>query len=163
MSRVARRLWRSPRRMGEGVSTEHNRAEDQHGAVGGPEDDNHELMERLRTAPAEHVLMDLFSTLLGTAQVKLGRRDARLFIDVCATMAEHAGGYLSDEANRQVETALGQLRMAQVNAEKEMTKQGRVEPNDLTRIPTVPAPGGRAATSVDPSAPTPSRLWVPGR
>lgn len=146
------------------MSTEHGGVEDQQPeSVGRPEEDSREALERLRTAPAEHVLADLFSTLLGTAQVKLGRRDARVFIDVCAAMLEHAGGYLPDEFTTQVDTALGQLRLGQVSAEQELAKQGRPEPNDLARTPTPPTPGGRPATSGDQSAPGSSRLWIPGR
>ena len=82
-----------------------------------PEVEAQELVDRLRSAPAEEIMADLFSTLLTAAQVKLGRRDARLFIDLCATTLEHSRPHLPDELARQVETALGQLRLAQVSAE----------------------------------------------
>ena len=98
-----------------------------------------------------------------SAQVKLGRRDARLFIDLCAQALEYAGRYLSEELVKQVETALGQLRLAQVSAENEVAK-GEPEPNDLSRIPTPPAVGNRV--EADPghqSASPSSKLWVPGR
>ena len=58
------------------------------------EHDARELVERLRSAPAEEIITELFSTMLSTAQVKLGRRDARLFIDLCAQGLEYAGRYL---------------------------------------------------------------------
>jgi hypothetical protein len=103
-----------------------------------------ELVERLRSAPAKAILGDLFSTLLSTAQVKLGRRDARLFIDLCALMLEHAGRYLSEEGGKQVESALGQLRLGQVSAESALAKKGEPEPNDLDRVPTPPRTAGRA-------------------
>src|SRR6187200_785937 len=88
------------------------------------EQDARELVERLRSAPAEEIIGDMFSTLLSTAQVKLGRRDARLFIDLCAQGLEYAGAYLPDELSKQVEGALGQLRLAQVSAEHEVAKKG---------------------------------------
>ena len=122
-----------------------------------------EIVERLRSAPAEEIIADTFSTLLSTAQVKLGRRDARLFIDLCAQALEYAGRYLPEELVKQVETALGQLRLAQVSAENEVAK-GEPEPNDLSRIPTPPAVGNRV--EADPghqSASPSSKLWVPGR
>src|SRR6478672_12605932 len=100
------------------------------------EEDARELVERLRSAPAEEIVTDLFSTLLSAAQVKLGRRDARLFIDLCALMSEYAGRYLSDELVKQVETALGQLRLSQVSAEHEVGRKDQSEPNDLSRNPT---------------------------
>jgi hypothetical protein len=127
------------------------------------EEEARELVERLRSAPAEEIVTDLFSTLLSTAQVKLGRRDARLFIDLCALMSEYAGRYLSDELTKQVETALGQLRLTQVSAEHEVGKKSESEPNDLSRIPTPPTTGGRTAASLDnPSSSASSKLWVPG-
>ena len=76
-------------------------------------------MERLREAPAEELLADHFSTLLSTAQVKLGRPDARLFIDLCAQTLDHARSHLPDELVTQVDAALGQLRLAQVGAENQ--------------------------------------------
>jgi hypothetical protein len=84
-----------------------------------PEVEAQELFDRMRSAPAEEIMADLFSTLLSAAQVKLGRRDARLFIDLCATTLEHSRPHLPDELARQVEAALGQLRLAQVSAEND--------------------------------------------
>ena len=127
------------------------------------ERDARELVERLRSAPAEEIITELFSTMLSTAQVKLGRRDARLFIDLCAQGLECAGRYLPEELGKQVETALGQLRLAQVSAENEVAK-GEPEPNDLSQIPTPPTVGNRV--KADPghrSASPSSKLWVPGR
>ena len=127
------------------------------------EEDARELVERLRSAPAEEIVTDLFSTLLSAAQVKLGRRDARLFIDLCALMSEYAGRYLSDELVKQVETALGQLRLSQVSAEHEVGQKGQPEPNDLSRIPTPPTTATRPEGSFDnPSSSAASKLWVPG-
>lgn len=129
-----------------------------------PDQDARELVKRLRSAPAEEIITDLFSTLLSTAQVKLGRRDARLFIDLCALMSEYAGRHLSDELTTQVETALARLRLSQVSAEREMVKKSESEPNDLSRMPTPPTSGGRTEASPDnPSASASSKLWVPGR
>jgi hypothetical protein len=114
------------------------------GRAGTAEPDAQELVERLRAAPAEEMVTELFSTLLSTAQVKLGRRDARLFIDLCAQTLDYAGPYLSQELCKQVETALGQLRLAQVSAETEVAKKGDPEPHDLTRTPTPPTTPRRA-------------------
>jgi len=124
------------------------------------EEDPRRLIEQLRSTPAERIVEDLFSTLLTAAEVKLGRRDARLFIDLCAVVHENAGGHVSDQVSKQVETTLGQLRFAQVSAENEMAKRGDAEPNDLTRAPTTarqtPVSSGGRATE-QPS----SKLWVP--
>jgi len=129
-----------------------------------PGDDAREVIERLRSAPAAEIMTDLFSTLLSTAQVKLGRRDARLFIDLCSEALEYTGPHLPEELRRQVDRALGQLRLAQVNAENQVADNGEPEPNDLTRIPT-PPPGGGQRKSADPAsegAPQSSKLWIPG-
>jgi hypothetical protein len=134
----------------------------QHEGSGQSEKDARELVERLRSAPAEEIFTELFSTLLSTAQVKLGRRDARLFIDLCALTLEYAGRYLSDELGKQVEAALGQLRLGQVSAESEISKTGEPQPNDLSRPPTPPM-GRPEAGSVDQPASPSSKLWVPGR
>ena len=123
------------------------------------------FVEQLRSAPAEQVIAEVFSTLLTAAEVKLGRRDARLFIDLCTSVLEDAGRYVSDELGKQVEKALGQLRLGQVSAESQMSHKGDSEPNDLSRAPTPPTTGARAAPPTGgPSPESPSsRLWVPGR
>lgn len=128
------------------------------------EHDARELAERLRSAPAEAIITDLLSTLLSTAQVKLGRRDARLFIDLGAQTLEYAGPYLPAELGNQVEAALGQLRLAQVSAENKASKD-QPEPNDVSQIPTRPPAGDRVeeADSGRQAASPASKLWVPGR
>jgi hypothetical protein len=126
------------------------------------EHDARELVQRLRSAPAEEIITDLFSTLLSTAQVKLGRRDARLFIDLCAQTLEYAGRYVPEELGQQVETALGQLRLAQVSAENKAV-EGELESNDLSQIPTPPTAGIRGDVASRPQSASPSsKLWVPG-
>jgi hypothetical protein len=110
---------------------------EQSGGADTSERDARELMDRLRSAPAEEIITDVFSTLLSAAQVKLGRRDARLFIDLCAQVLEHAGPYVPEGLRKQVETVLGQLRLAQVQAENGVAK-GEPGPNDLGRASTPP-------------------------
>src|SRR4051795_12470882 len=136
------------------MSTENASGDSQQtGGAGESEHDADELLRRLRSAPAEEIVTDLFSTLLSTAQVKLGRRDARLFIDLCTLMSEYAGRFVSADLTKQVQTALGQLRLNQVSAEHDVAEKGEAEPNDLSRIPTPPTTGGRPEASCDnPSA-----------
>jgi hypothetical protein len=146
------------------MSTETIRGDSQQaGRADTAEQDARELVERLRLAPAEDIITDVFSTLLSTAQVKLGRRDARLFIDLCAQTLEYAGRYLPEELGKQVETALGELRLAQVSAENEVAK-GEPEPNDLRQIPKPPSAGNRVEAHPGQQSASPaSKLWVPGR
>jgi len=145
------------------MSTETTQGDSQQpGRADTSENDARELVERLRSAPAEEIITDLFSTLLSTAQVKLGRRDARLFIDLCAQALEYSDCYLSEELAKQVETALGQLRLAQVSAEREVAK-GEPEPNDMSHVPKPPTVGNREEADSDQPASPSSKLWVPGR
>ena len=128
------------------------------------EEQAREYMARLRAAPAEQVVAELLSGLLNAAQVKLGRRDARLLIDLSAVMIEHVRRYVPAELAKQVDDALGQLRLAQVRAEG--ATQGKAEPNDLTEAPAPPAEGAASQPAPPPPPPQPSaasRLWVPGR
>ena len=82
-------------------------------------------------------------SLLHAAQVKLGRRDARLLIDVTAAAHEHARPYLPGELTRQVDQVLGQLRLGQVGAESHASRQGQPEENDLDRTPAPPTGAAR--------------------
>jgi hypothetical protein len=127
----------------------------------------------LRAAPVDQVVAEVASALLNAAQVKLGRRDGRLLIDLAGDLAERVRGVLPAELTGQVDQALTQLRMAQVEAEKELASaasQGHEEPSDL------PASAGDDRAAGEPPAGTPStppstpptggaasRLWVPGR
>lgn len=104
-------------------------------------EDPREYARRLRSFPVDQVLGDFIVSLLDTAQVKLGRRDARLLIDVAAVAHEHARAYLPGELTRQIDQALGQLRMGQVNEENHAPHDGEPEENDLGRPPAPPTAG----------------------
>jgi hypothetical protein len=128
------------------------------------EEQAREYVAQLRSAPAEQIITELLSGLLNAAQIKLGRRDARLLIDLSAVLHEHARQHLPAELTRQVEQALHQLRLGQVRAEG--ASQRQAEPNDLAEPPP-PQPAGAAsqpAAATPPPQPSPaSRLWIPGR
>jgi hypothetical protein len=104
--------------------------------------DAREYARQLRAFPASQVLQDFLFSLLNAAQVKLGRRDARLLIDVAAVAHEHARPHLPGELTRQIDQALGQLRMAQVSAENHASQPGQQEENDLGTAPAPPAGTG---------------------
>ncbi len=122
-------------------------------------EDVREYVQRLRSLPVEQVIGDAMFSLLNAAQVKLGRRDARLLIDVTAVALEHVRPYLPGELTEQVGQALGQLRLGQVSAEGHAGRAGEPEENDLGRAPAPPSPGA----AQPPAGPGPSKLWVPGR
>ena len=75
------------------------------------------------------------------AQVKLGRQDARLLIDVTAVAHEHARPCLPGELTRQINQVPGQLRLGQVSAQTHASQQGQPEENDLDRTPAPPPTG----------------------
>ena len=148
---------------GTGYMSAENVNSRQQAQAGPSEQDAQALVEQLRTASAEEILTEVLSTLLSTAQVKLGRNDARLFIDLCAVLLDHAKGFVSDVLRGQVDVALGQLRINQVAAEREVAAADEHEPNDPPRTPSPPATEGRRQdSSAEPPGP-PSGLWVPGR
>jgi hypothetical protein len=92
----------------------------------------------VRSLPVDEVLGNVLFTLLDAANLKLGRRDARLLIDVTAVAHEHARPYLPGELTERIDQALGGLRMAQVSAEGHASRQGEPDQNDLDRIPAPP-------------------------
>lgn len=124
-----------------------------------------EYLAQLRSVPAEQIVAEIVSGLLNAAQAKLGRRDARLLIDLSTVLVDQARGYVSKDLATEVDQALAQLRLGQVRAEE--SAAGRPEPNDLAETPPPPragageaGPGGQGATP--PASPS-SGLWVPGR
>lgn len=118
------------------------------------EEQMREYLARLRETPAEQLLAEVLSSLLNTAQAKLGRRDARLLIDLSGMVADHVREHVSDDLTGQVDQALTQLRNEQVRAESAGDGQ---EPNDLAQTPQSPG-GGQG-----PSGSSTSALWVPGQ
>jgi len=101
-------------------------------------EDAREYVRRMRSLPVDQVIGEVLFSLFNAAQVKLGRRDARLLIDVSTVAHEHARPYLPGELSRQIDQVLGQLRMGQVSAEGHVSQQGEPEQNDLDRLPSPP-------------------------
>jgi hypothetical protein len=100
-----------------------------------PGEDPGEYVRRIRSLPVDQVIGDVLFSLVQAAQVKVGRRDARLLIDVTAVAHEHARRYLPGDLTKQIDQILDQLRMAQVSAEG---KAGQPEENDLDHTPAAP-------------------------
>lgn len=150
------------------------------GAPGGQpsEEEVRAYIAQLRGAGIDQILAEVLSSLLNAAQVKLGRRDARVLLDTTAAMVEQTRSVLPEELTTQVDDVLSQLRMAQVQAEPEVAEaaaQGQVEPNDLPATGGAPATagegGGEGEAPTPPASPAQpaagqdaaSRLWVPGQ
>jgi hypothetical protein len=104
-----------------------------------------ERLQRMRSLPVEQVIGDAIFTLLNAAQIKLGRRDARLLIDMSTVAHEHTRPYLPDQLARQIDQVLGQLRLSQVSAEGNANRPGESEENDLDRVPAPPSTGAARA------------------
>jgi hypothetical protein len=146
---------------------------------GPSEEEVRQYIAQMRGAPVDQVLVEVVQGLLNAAQVKLGRNDARLLIDACAALNDTARGQVTDELTSQVDQALSQLRLAQVEAEKDVA--GQPEPNDLGAVAGGQPLSGAAGQAEPDSAaapspgqqppPTPpgtqesqtSKLWIPGR
>jgi hypothetical protein len=122
-------------------------------------EDVREYLQRMRSLPVEQVIGDVVFSLLNVAQAKLGRRDARLLIDLSTVAHEHARPYLPDELTKQIDQVLGQLRLGQVSAEGHASRPGEPEENDLDRVPTPPSAGAPQSAGGRASG----KLWVPGR
>jgi hypothetical protein len=103
--------------------------------------DAREYARRLRSLPVDQVVGDVLFSLLNVADVKLGRRDARLLIDVTAVAHEHARPYLPGELTARIDQVLAQLRLGQVSAENHASRQGEPEENDRDRTPAPPSAG----------------------
>lgn len=102
------------------------------------DEDARAYAQRLRSLPVDRVIGEFLFSLLNAAQVKLGRRDARLLIDVTAVAHEHARPHLPGDFNSQIDQILGQLRMGQVSAEGRASQRGQPEENDLSQAPAPP-------------------------
>lgn len=133
-------------------------------AEDGPsEEEVRTYLAQMRQAPVEQVVAEVLQGLLNAAQIKLGRRDARLLLDTAAGIVDQSRTHLSDELVGQIDDALKQLRMAQVEAEQQVAGAPDKEDNDLDAV-VAPPPGGDAAGATPPPADGgASKLWVPGR
>jgi hypothetical protein len=147
-------------------------------APGGPsEAEMQQMFAQMRESPVEQVLVEVVNALLQAIQVKLGRPDARLLIDVVAAVSEGIRDRAEPRLVEQVSGAVSQLRMAQVEAE------GAAAGGQAGAVPTAPpagpsaGPGGavpprpqpgpaggpRPAPGQVPGQTQGARLWVPGR
>lgn len=95
------------------------------------EEEVRQYLAQMRATPAEQVVAEVLQGLLNAAQVKLGRRDARLLLDAAADVTERTAPALSDDLRTQLGEVLSQLRMGQVQAEREVAASGQDEVNDL--------------------------------
>lgn len=103
-----------------------------------------EYVHRLRSLPVQQIIADVMFSLLNAAQVKLGRRDARLLIDLSTVALGQTRPYLTGDLTQQIDQILGQLRLGQVSAENPANRSDALEENDLDRMPAPPSAAGTA-------------------
>lgn len=125
------------------------------------------MVAEMREAPVEETLVGVTEALLQAAQIKVGRPDARLLIDVVAAMAGAIGARARGDLAAQMGQAVAQLQLAQVDAERELGTAPDAASGTAAPAPTA-APGAGPAPAPAPAAAPPgpsaaSRLWVPGR
>ncbi|MEX0831378.1 MAG: hypothetical protein WD007_02140 [Nitriliruptoraceae bacterium] len=125
-------------------------------------------LEQLRNAEVDQVVAEVATALINAAQVKLGRSDARLLLDLVAVVADQVRGRVPDELTGQLDEALTQLRLAQVDAEKQLKAEGSAEPaqGPATTPSTDTGAGqsqgtGESSTAASDNS-TGKRLWTPG-
>lgn len=102
------------------------------------EEQMRQAMGQMRATPVDQFVAGGLQELLTAAQVKMGRNDGRLLLDLVSVLNDATRGQVDEELTQQVDDALSQLRMAQVQAEKEIVNaatEGHVEQNDLPRRP----------------------------
>lgn len=102
------------------------------------EEQMRQAMSQMRATPVDQFVAGGLQELLTAAQVKLGRNDGRLLLDLVAVLNDATRGQVDEQLTQQVDDALSQLRMAQVQAEREIVNaatEGHVEQNDLSRRP----------------------------
>jgi hypothetical protein len=128
------------------------------------EEEVREYLTQLRGAPVEQVVAEVASALLNAAQVKLGRNDGRLLIDLTGALTEGARKALPEEVTKQLDDALSQLRLAQVEAEQQVAASSETEDNDVSRAAADQAAEGAAGQGQASGSPSSaaSRLWTPG-
>ena len=139
------------------------------GGMGGGQQPSEEQMRQamgqMRATPVDQFVAGALQELLTAAQVKMGRNDGRLLLDLVGVLNDATRVQIDDQLTGQVDDALQQLRMAQVQAEREIVNaatEGHVEQNDLPRRPAPielkereeqPAP--EVATEADATASSP--------
>lgn len=128
-------------------------------------------LEQLRAADPVGLLAEAFNLLATGAQVKLGRPDARVLIDAMAGMVQAAATSMPADIAKQMNDGIGQLQLAQVQAEKDAAGAGGDAADQGEEdsagagapqpgAPQQGAPGGAGGAGGQRMT---DRLWVPGR
>ena len=129
-----------------------------------------ELLSQLRAAPMRDIVVQGITLIAQGVELKIGRADARVLIDLLDALAASAGDVLGD-MKTSVETMISQLKAAQVQAENQLAAQG-VAPDSSSPPASAPPgatqPPGAAQSLGAAQRPTgekkeTDKLWIPGR
>lgn len=161
----------------------------QHGQPGQPgqagqpsEEELRAHLAQLREADVAEIVVQAVNMFATGAQVKLGRSDARLLIDAIASVADAVDGGVDADLVKQIRDAVGQLQMAQVQAERDEAGGGADPAGQQSPAGAGQAgagqpgagPPGAGQPGPAPGQPSPGgqqggkesmtdRLWIPGR
>jgi hypothetical protein len=127
-------------------------------------------LENLREAQPVEIVVQAFGLLATASEVKLGRFDARVLIDGMAALLEATAGRMPDEIVDRMQQTVGQLQVAQVQAERDVAAaeadevgeggQPSAEPPTAER----PTAGQQEQQQQQQSREDlTNRLWIPGR
>lgn len=139
------------------------------GGSGGAQPSEEEIrayLAQMRQADIGEILAQGLSVLLSGAQVKLGRRDGRVLLDAVAAAVDAARPHLDKGLSAEFDSALSQLRIAQVEAEQELARRaggeeqaaGAGSPEQQQATDAHAPPQAAQPQSEQPGG---SRLWVP--
>lgn len=120
-------------------------------------------LAQLREAPIRDVIAQAASMLLTAAQAKLGRPDARRLIDAANGVLDGAGDALGD-VREPLQQAIAQLKMAQVQAERDAGVQPPPEADQPSGAEQPASPPRQPQQPPQPPQPKATdRLWIPGQ
>jgi|SRR5918998_2492528 hypothetical protein len=120
---------------------------------------------QLREVPVADMLGQAYTMLGSWAEAKLGRRDARPLIDAMSGLVQGAGSGLPEDLADRMRRGIGQLQLAQVEAEQQLAAEQQATPDQPASQPPHDRPTEQAPSpgaGQDDQRLT-DRLWIPGR
>jgi hypothetical protein len=120
---------------------------------------------QLREAPVADMLSQVYTILGSWAEAKLGRQDARPLIDAMSALVQTTGSGLPEDLADRMRKGIGQLQLAQVQAEQQLAAE-----RQATAAQPASQPPDDRPTQQPPSSGVDQddqrltdRLWIPGR
>lgn len=111
-----------------------------------------QMMKQLRDAPMSEIIVQGISMIAQGVEIKIGRPDARILIDLLDGLVKTSGELMGDMKDK-VEDKVSQLKAAQVQAEAKIAEQGGE--------PAAQSAGQPAAPKAEKKET--DKLWIPGK